>query len=100
MRISQLSCQLVLLSTGLLKFNNVSKHAICLFRMENVCCDGTPEWRASAAKISACMAMFHELFEGALVNYVVPGALPPTTHSGDAAEDALVNYVVPGALPR
>jgi hypothetical protein len=30
------------------------------------------------------MAMFHELFEGALVNYVVPGALPPATHSGDA----------------
>jgi hypothetical protein len=35
-------------------------------------------------KISACMAMFHELFEGALVNYVVPDALPPATHSGDA----------------
>jgi hypothetical protein len=29
--------------------------------------------------------MFHELLEGALVKYVVPGALPPTTHSGDAA---------------
>ena len=24
------------------------------------------------------------LLEGALANYVVPGALPPTTHSGDA----------------
>jgi hypothetical protein len=32
------------------------------------------------------MAMFQALFEGALVNcYVVPGALPPTAHSGDAA---------------
>jgi hypothetical protein len=30
------------------------------------------------------MAMFDALFEGALVNYVVPGSLPPTTHSGDA----------------
>ena len=41
--------------------------------------------RKHEAKISACMAMFHELFEGALVNYVVSGALPPTTHSGDAS---------------
>ena len=40
--------------------------------------------RKHSGKISACMAMFYELFEGALVNYVVPGALPPTTHSGDA----------------
>ncbi len=36
-------------------------------------------------KISECMAMFHEMFEGPLVNYVVPDALPPATHSGDAA---------------
>jgi hypothetical protein len=26
----------------------------------------------------------YALLEGALVNYVVPGALPPATHSGDA----------------
>jgi hypothetical protein len=31
------------------------------------------------------MAMAHALFGAALVNYVVPGSLPPATHSGDAA---------------
>ena len=34
--------------------------------------------------LSKISAMFHELFEDALVNYVVPGALPSTTHSDDA----------------
>jgi hypothetical protein len=47
----------------------------------------TMKWtrRKHQAKISACMAMFHELYEGPPVNYVVSDALPPTTHLGDAA---------------
>jgi len=31
------------------------------------------------------MVMFHALLEGTLVKYVLSGALPPTTHSGDTA---------------
>ena len=29
------------------------------------------------------MVMFHVLFETVMVNYVVPGSCPSTTHSGD-----------------
>jgi hypothetical protein len=29
------------------------------------------------------MVLFQTLFEGVLVNYVVPGTLPPTTYSDD-----------------
>ena len=35
--------------------------------------------------ISRHSAVVNTLFEAALVNYVVPGSLPPTTHSHDSA---------------
>ena len=36
-------------------------------------------------KLETFYPVVSALSEGALVNYVVPGALPPTTHSDDAA---------------
>jgi len=39
--------------------------------------------------VTLCLSWFlaavYVLLESALVNYVVPGAFPPTTHSGDTA---------------
>jgi hypothetical protein len=35
--------------------------------------------------VATFLVVTHPVFEAALVNYVVPGSLPPTTHSGDAA---------------
>jgi len=42
----------VLLSTGLLKLSIDSRHAICLLRIDSVCCDGAPRSPAPALLVA------------------------------------------------